>query len=393
MRRSPSGRALVVDTRNALKAYRARRGRRSSPSRGRPWASLSSPAAPDSSARISSTALSSAGPERPGPRQPLHRLAAQPAAGRRAAPSAERPAGARPGRRLELMIGDVRDERAGAQGDAARRLRVPPGRAARRVAGAPPPGGDARRQRPGHAQRAPGRDRGGRAAGGVRLLRVGVRHRRRRAGRARTCPAAPRLAVRRLQARRRDLLPGVSARLRHARDGAPAVLQRVRAAAERRVEGALVPDAHRDSCAGPPAGRRRRRPHRPGPDLRGRRRRRHARRRARARGGRAGDQRRVRAARHRRSRCSDILNRLLRTDVVPRQVRAAAPEYHAAPRARTPRSPSALLGCAPRVSLVAGLARAVQCRGRRGRSPGGDRLARRALDRGEPGPREERADL
>ena len=54
----------------------------------------------------------------------------------------------------------------------------------------------------------------------------------------------------------------------------------------------------------------------------------------------------------------DILGRLLRTDAVPRLVRPRA-GYSPAPRAGTALAQE-LLGCAPRVSLVAGLARAVE---------------------------------
>ena len=54
----------------------------------------------------------------------------------------------------------------------------------------------------------------------------------------------------------------------------------------------------------------------------------------------------------------DILNRLLRTAAVPRVVRARAGQAPA-PRAGIALAQS-LLGCAPRVSLVAGLARAVE---------------------------------
>ena len=54
----------------------------------------------------------------------------------------------------------------------------------------------------------------------------------------------------------------------------------------------------------------------------------------------------------------DILNRLLRTEAVPRLVRPRA-GYAPAPRAGTALAQE-LLGCAPRVSLVAGLARAVE---------------------------------
>ena len=116
---------------------------------------------------------------------------------------------AAPGRRIELMIGDVRDDKLVAQGHAARRLRVPPRRPASRQCGRP---GTAKI----HTVNVQGTLNVLQAAAtegvrrrGVRVVRLRLRHAGRDAGR-RGSPGPAGLGVRRVQARGRDLLPGLS---------------------------------------------------------------------------------------------------------------------------------------------------------------------------------------
>ena len=228
MRPSPTGAALVVDTRNALKAYRQGRLLDRDALRDRPCVLFSSPAAPDSSARTSSISSSRAGPPSgcsttcPPARWPISR---RPPSGTPAA------AGALNGSRLEVIIGDIRDRELLRKALRGVEVRVPSRRAARRARPRSRIRRNPRGERRGYAER-PARRPSPKGCGAwcspparpstALPMRVPV---------CRGCPAAARLASsRRPRWRRRRTAapstPGTSS------TPCASLLQRVRSAAE-----------------------------------------------------------------------------------------------------------------------------------------------------------------
>ena len=245
------------------------------------------------------------------------------------------------------MIGDVRDDKLARKAmrhvDYVFHLAgLPP-----RYRGAGPRRGT-RRERPGHAQRAPGRRHRGCPAGGVRLLRLHLRHHRR----APIGEDRPALPVSVFAASK--LAGEIYCRAYHASRHVETVLLRYFTvygpAAERGDPGGLRARPHRHGAAGPPTGPRRGRATAAGLSLRGRRSGRHRRRRPRAPRVRAGDERGLRATRH----AVGVLGIVNRPPAHRRRCpgRAGRARSPAAPRGRTRRSRPPC-SAAPRVSFVA----------------------------------------